>query len=257
MTIATYNAAGIRARLDGLLDWMATNEPDILAIQETKVEDGKFPFEPFAELGYHHAINGQKAWNGVATLSRSVPTDVRKGFEDPSMPEDARLIACDIDGLVVVNTYVPNGTAVGSEKFAYKLRWMERFRRYLDANYRPDQPLIWLGDVNVAPTPADLYDSPRFLGGIGHHPEEFVRLETILEFGLTDLFRLHHPGPGFYSFFDFTIPNAAKRNLGWRIDHIYATAPLVGQCTECSIDRDARLAEKPSDHTFVVATLDR
>ena len=256
MTIATYNAAGIRARLDGLLDWMATNEPDVLAVQETKVEDGKFPHEPFEELGYHVAINGQKAWNGVAILSRSVPQNVRKGFDDPAMPEDARLIACEIEGISIVNTYVPNGSAVGSDKFAYKMRWLERFRRYLDESYRPDQPLVWLGDVNVAPKPKDVYDSPRFLGGVGHHPEEFERLAKIVEFGLTDLFRLHHDEPGLYSFFDFTIPNAAKRNLGWRIDHIYATAPLVPLCSACVIDREARLSEKPSDHTFVVATLD-
>ena len=117
-------------------------------------------------------------------------------------------------------------------------------------------PSIWLGDVNVAPTPDDVYDSPRFLGGVGHNVEEFTRLTDIVAFGLTDLFRLHHPGKGFYSFFDFTIPNAAKRNLGWRIDHIYATEPLVAKCSACVIDRDARLGEKPSDHTFVVATLD-
>lgn len=235
---------------------MATNEPDVLAVQETKVEDAKFPFEPFAELGYHVAINGQKAWNGVATFSRSVPTNVRKGFEDPAMPEDARLISCEVDGITIINTYVPNGSSVGSDKFAYKLRWLERFQRYLNESYRPDQPLIWLGDVNVAPTPDDVYDSPRFLGGVGHNPEEFSRLKDIVAFGLTDVFRLHHTGKGLYSFFDFTIPNAAKRNLGWRIDHIYATETLASRCTECTIDRDARLSDKPSDHTFVVATLD-
>jgi len=256
MTIATYNAAGIRARLDSLLDWMATNEPDVIAIQETKVEDSKFPLEPFEELGYHAAIHGQKAWNGVAILSRSLPTNIRRGFEDPLMPEDARLISCEIDGITFINTYVPNGSSVGSEKFAYKLQWLERFRRYLDENIRPDKPAIWLGDVNIAPTPDDVYDSPRFLGGVGHHPEEFMRLTDIVSFGLTDVFRLHHPGPGLYSFFDFVIPNSAKRNLGWRIDHIYVTAPLVGKCTECLIDRDARMSEKPSDHTFVVATLE-
>jgi exodeoxyribonuclease-3 len=256
MTIATYNAAGIRARLDGLLDWIATNEPDVVAIQETKVEDTKFPLEPFEDLGYHAAIHGQKAWNGVATLSRSVPTNVHKGFGDPSMPEDARILTCDIDGVTIINTYVPNGSSVGSEKFAYKLQWLERFRRYLDENIRPNQPAIWLGDVNIAPTPDDVYDSPRFFGGVGHHPEEFIRLNRILDFGLTDLFRQHHEGKGLYSFFDFTIPNAAKRNLGWRIDHIYATEPLVSKCSSCYIDRDARLGEKPSDHTYVVATLD-
>lgn len=256
MTIATYNAAGIRARLDSLLDWMATNEPDVVAIQETKVEDSKFPLEAFEELGYHAAIHGQKAWNGVAILSRSIPTNVRRGFEDPTMPEDARLVSCEIDGITFINTYVPNGSSVDSEKFLYKLQWLERFRRYLDENIHPNQPAIWMGDINIAPTPDDVYDSPRFMGGVGHHPEEFMRLSNILSFGLTDLFRMHHGGAGLYSFFDFVIPNAAKRNLGWRIDHIYATEPLVSKCTECFIDRDARMSDKPSDHTFVVATLD-
>lgn len=256
MTIATYNAAGIRARLDNLVDWVATNEPDVLAIQETKVEDAKFPAEPFEDLGYHLAIHGQKSWNGVAILSRTTPLDVRRGFEDPSMPEDARLISCEIDGIRIINTYVPNGNTVGSEKFEYKLRWLERFRRYLNESVRPDRPLIWLGDINIAPTPDDVYDSPRFLGGVGHHPDEFTRLTDIVSFGLTDLFRMHHGGAGYYSFWDFVIPNAAKRNLGWRIDHIYATEPVAAKCVSCTIDRNARLGEKPSDHTFVVADID-
>jgi len=256
MRIATFNAASIRARLPRLIDWLGENEPDVLAIQETKVEDDKFPREEIEELGYEIAIHGQKSWNGVALLSRRPITDVRHGFGDELMPNDARIIAGTIDGLHVINTYVPNGSAVGSDKFEYKLRWLDRFKTYLEQNYRPDEPLIWLGDINIAPTSDDVYDSKRFYGGVGHHPEEMERLSRILEFGLTDLFRVHTQGPGHYTFWDFTLPRGVDRNLGWRIDHIYATESVAKLCTECVVDKAARKGEKPSDHTFVIATLD-
>ncbi|RYG38200.1 exodeoxyribonuclease III [bacterium] len=254
--IATFNAASVRARLPLLIEWMAEHEPDVLAIQETKVEDAKFPMAEFEELGYQVQIHGQKAWNGVATLTRSPSQVIAKGFEDDLMPVDARLLAIEVDGISIINTYVPNGSSVGSEKFEYKLRWLERFRRFLDERFRPAEPLIWLGDINVAPTPLDVYDSKKFHGGVGHNPEEFVRLSHILEFGLTDLFRTLHPDDLGYSFFDFTVPRAVDRNLGWRIDHIYVTEPLVPLLQSVTVDLDARRAERPSDHTFVVAQLD-
>ncbi|RYG44343.1 exodeoxyribonuclease III [bacterium] len=254
--IATYNAASVRARLPLLIEWLAEHEPDVLAIQETKVEDSKFPLADFEELGYHVQLHGQKAWNGVATLTRSPSQPLAKGFEDDLMPVDARLLAIEVDGIAIVNTYVPNGSSVGSDKFEYKLRWLDRFRRFLDERFRPTDPLIWLGDINVAPTPLDVYDSKRFYGGVGHNPEEFVRLANIVDFGLTDLYRKLHPEENGYSFFDFTLPRAVDRNLGWRIDHIYVTEPLVPLLQSIEVDMDARRAERPSDHTFVVANLD-
>jgi exodeoxyribonuclease-3 len=238
------------------VEWIAENEPDVLAIQETKVEDDKFPREAFEELGYEIALHGQKSWNGVATLSRRPIRNVRQGFMDELMPTDARVLTVEVDGIPIVNTYVPNGNTVGSDKFDYKLRWMERFRRFLDEHFRPDEPLIWLGDINVAPTPLDVYDSKRFYGGVGHHPDEMSRLATIVDFGLTDLFRKHTAEGGHYTFWDFTLPRGVDRNLGWRIDHIYATEPLAKLCTDCTIDVAARKLPKPSDHTFVTATLD-
>jgi len=256
MKIATYNAASVRARLPLILDWLATEEPDVLAIQETKVEDDKFPTADFEDLGYHLAIHGQKSWNGVAILSRSPIVSVRPGFGDELMPNDARILACEIDGVAIVNTYVPNGNTVGSEKFEYKLRWLERFRRYLDENFRPTDPLIWLGDINVAPKPEDVYDSPKFYGGVGHHPDEMSRLEKIVDFGLVDVFRRHHPGERVYTFWDFTIPRGVQRNLGWRIDHIYATEALASQCSSCEVDLEARKRERPSDHTYVTGQFD-
>lgn len=256
MKIATYNAASIRARLPLVLDWLAENEPDVLAIQETKVEDDKFPTGDFEDLGYQWALHGQKSWNGVCLLSRSPILNVRLGFEDDLMPTDARIIAAEIDGVHIVNTYVPNGNSVGSDKWAYKMAWLERFSRLIRDRYRPDDPLIWLGDINIARHPEDVYDSKRMLGGVGHHPDEFSRLDAILDFGFADMFRKFISDPGHYSFWDFLIPNGFKRNMGWRIDHIYATLSLANLCTECWIDRDARGLDRPSDHTFVVAQFD-
>ncbi|MBI1757207.1 MAG: exodeoxyribonuclease III [Fimbriimonas ginsengisoli] len=255
MRIATYNAASVRARLPLILDWLAEHEPDVLAIQETKVEDDKFPTAAFDDLGYHVSLNGQKAWNGVATLSLMPPSRVQRGFGDPLFPEDARLIACDVGGLEIVNTYVPNGSAVGSDKFEYKLRWLGRFAAFLRERYRPDQPLLWLGDINIAPTPDDVYDSRKFAGQVGHHPLEFEALRRIVDFGFTDLFRKFHEGPGLYTYWDFVIPRSVERNLGWRIDHLYGTKPVAERCTSCEIEHLARSVDKPSDHTFVFAEI--
>jgi exodeoxyribonuclease III len=256
MKIATYNAASIRARLPLVLDWLAENEPDILAVQETKVEDDKFPLADFEDLGYQVALHGQKSWNGVCLLSRSPILNVRLGFEDDLMPTDARIISAEIDGLQVVNTYVPNGNTVGSDKWAYKMAWLERFALLVRERFRPEDPVIWLGDINIARRPEDVYDSKRLLGGVGHHPDEFSRLDAIVDFGFADMFRKFNAEPGQYTFWDFVIPNGFKRNMGWRIDHIYATPSLASLCTECWIDRDARALERPSDHTFVVAQFD-
>lgn len=256
MRIATFNAASVRARLDGILEWLAENEPDILAIQETKVENDKFPRAEFEDLGYHVTLNGQKSWNGVATLSRSPQTDVAIGFADDLTPNDARILSSRIDGVAIVNTYVPNGSEVGSDKFEYKLKWLERFARFLRERYRPDEPMIWLGDINIAPTELDVYDPPKFNGKVGRHPDELSGLERILSFGLTDVFLTFHPEGGNYTFWDFVLPRGVERNLGWRIDHIYATAPLAELCVDCVIDRAPRLAPKPSDHTYVIAEFD-
>lgn len=256
MRIVTYNAASIRARLPRLLEWMEEHEPDVIAIQETKVVDDLFPRDEFENLGYECAIHGQKSYNGVAILSRRPISNVRYGFGDDLWPNDCRIISADIEGIEVINTYVPNGSSVGSDKFAYKMEWLLRFRRFLDERYKSDQPLIWLGDVNIAPEPRDVYDSAKVLGGVGHHPEEFVRLRKILEFGLTDVFRQVVPEGGHYTFWEFTIPNALKRGVGWRIDHVYATQPLLPLVKHAWIDYDARTLEKPSDHTFMVAEFD-
>jgi exodeoxyribonuclease-3 len=255
MKIATYNANSIRVRLPSILEWLAEHKPDLLAIQETKVEDDKFPEEEFLAAGWQACFHGQKSYNGVAILTRGPLSDVRFGFEDPLFPDDRRIIRAKYEGIEFINTYVPNGTKVGTEKFDYKLRWLDRFRQMLQTQYAPGTPLIWLGDINIAPKPEDVFDSAKKLGGVGHHPKEFEALSAIVDTGLIDLFRKFHQGSGHYTYWEFFIPKAFERNLGWRIDHIYATPDLADRCTNCWIDREPRGWERPSDHTYVIAEL--
>lgn len=256
MKFATFNANSIRARLDITLDWLAENEPDLLAIQETKVEDDKFPVSDFEDAGWHVAIHGQKSYNGVALVTREPLGGVTTGFGDPLMPEDCRIIAVDFQGIQVINTYVPNGSAVGSEKFEYKLKWLAKFGEWVSGRYSPDQPVLWMGDINIARKPEDVFDSARMLNTVGHHPDEFAALDRITDWGFADMFRKFTEGAGHYTFWEFVIPKAFERNIGWRIDHVYATPGLANLCTSCVIDKEPRTLEKPSDHTFVVAEFD-
>lgn len=256
MKVATFNANSVRARLPIILNWLDDHEPDVLAIQETKVDDASFPVADFEDAGWSVAIHGQKSYNGVALVTRNPLPNVRTGFGDPVMPEDCRIIAAEFGGVAVVNTYVPNGSSVGSEKFAYKLQWLARFKNYLCERFKPSGQVLWLGDINIAPTPDDVFDSPKHFGGVGHHPDEFAALAAITDWGLTDLFRKFTQGAGHYTFWEFVIPRAYERNLGWRIDHMYATEPLAERCKWCEVDRAPRELDRPSDHTFVVAEFD-
>lgn len=250
MRLATFNVNSIRARLPVLTQWLQTASPDVVAVQETKVADPLFPRADLEALGYEVAFHGQPTYNGVAILSRLPIEDVEVGLGD-DMPADCRLIGATVGGVRVLNSYVPNGTAVGSAKFAYKLEWLRRFREYC-LRFNPADPVVWLGDINIAPTPDDLFEPEKKLGVVGHHPDEFAALGEAVGWGWIDLYRAQHPGPGHYTFWEYRIPNAVKRNLGWRIDHIYASPGLLPRCGAIHIDREPRLWERPSDHTPVV-----
>lgn len=256
MKIATYNVNSIRMRLPIVLEWLYENEPDVMAVQETKVENDKFPVAEFEEAGWHVALNGQKARNGVAIISREPVLNARAGFDDPLWEEDARIVTGEVNGVQIINTYVPNGTAVGTDKFEYKLRWLMRFKQMISERYRPEQHVVWLGDINIAPTPNDVYNSPRFLGKVGHHPLEFKALDIIREWGWEDCFRKFTSGPGHYTYWDYVILTSVEKNFGWRIDHIYGSPALAATCTSCTIDREPRSLVKPSDHTVVWAEFD-
>jgi len=256
MRVATFNCNSVRARLPIIGDWLAAQEPDILCLQETKVQDRDFPESAFTAAGYRVSFRGQKGYNGVAIVSKSAPADVRFGLDDGGEPDEPRLACAEIDGVHVVNTYVPQGTDPESPKFQYKLAWLDRLRGFFERHFTPQQPVLWTGDLNVAPTPIDVFDHDRLLGHVCHHPDEFAALATCLDWGFTDVFRKHCPEPNQFTFFDYRLPKSVDRGLGWRIDHILATPPLAERSTGAFIDLEPRRRAKPSDHTFLVADFD-
>jgi len=261
LKVATYNANSIRSRLELVLDWLRRESPDVLCLQETKVQDEDFPAQPFRDTGYHVIFRGQKAHAGVAIISREKPQEVAFGLEfcgrspdRPQQPDEARLIGAVIGGIPVVNTYVPQGRALDSEHFQYKLAWLARLRVFFDRHYSPQEPLLWLGDFNVAPETIDVHDPKGLKDHVCFHAEARAALQQVREWGFVDVFRLHHPDePGQYTFWDYRVRGALERGLGWRVDHIWATAPLARRSTRAWIDVAARQVERPSDHTFVVA----
>lgn len=251
--VASFNVNSIRVRLDMILEWLAGEKPDVLCLQETKVEDKDFPLSDFQRAGYNAIFKGQKSYNGVAVISPHPIESVDTGQKDWPPPGEARLIACTIKGMVVVNTYVPHGRDPKSEMFIYKLNWIRAMRGYFDSSFTPASPLLWMGDFNVAPEPIDVYDPQKLYGRIGYHPEEHKALEYVREWGFTDVFRLHVKDTGHYTFWDYRVPDVLKRNMGWRVDHIWATAPLAARSRRSWIDIEPRRRQKPSDHTFILA----
>ena len=255
MKIASFNVNSLRARLPIVLQWLSETQSDVLCVQETKVQDIDFPTDEFERSGYGYAFKGQKSYNGVAIFSRSEITNTQFGFDNE--PRDqARLIKTEINDIVIVNTYIPQGYSPESEKFEYKLKWFKRLGRYFDENFKPTRPVLWVGDFNIAPQPIDVYDPEGLLGHVCFHPEVHKVLEDVMQWGFVDVFRMCCDQPGQYTFWDYRLPNSVKRNLGWRLDHIMATQPLAKKAVACYIDKKPRLAERPSDHTPIVAEFD-
>jgi len=251
MKVATYNANSIRTRLGQVLDWLSREAPDVLCLQETKVQDPDFPAQPIRDAGYQVVFRGQKAYAGVAIVSREEPQEVDFGLDGE---DEARLIRAVIRGIPVVNTYVPQGRSPDSEHFQYKLEWLARLRALFERHYSAGKPLLWMGDFNVAPEPIDVHDPKRLKDHADFHPEARAALERVREWGFVDVFRRHHPDEaGQYTYWDYRARNPVERGVGWRVDHIWATEPLARQSTGAWIDVEARRAERPSDHTFLVA----
>jgi exodeoxyribonuclease-3 len=251
MKVASFNVNSLRARLTILLAWIKTVSPDVLCLQETKVPDDVFPQQDFEKIGFHAVFRGEKSFNGVAILSRSPFEDIHYGFEDGS--EAVRLITVRIKGITVINTYVPQGFHPLSEKFREKLDWLQRLYYHFRENYTPRMPIIWAGDFNIAPEPKDVYDPEVLRGHVGFHPDEHAVLLKFKEWGFIDVFRIYNVVKGQYSFWDYTIKNAVKKGMGWRIDHMWATKVLAEKSIKAWIDTSPRLLEKPSDHTPVIA----
>jgi exodeoxyribonuclease-3 len=255
MKVASFNVNSLRARLPIVLQWLTEQQPDVLAVQETKVQDTDFPAEEFDKIKYKYIYKGQKSYNGVAIFSKSQISKVEYGFEDE--PKDqSRLIKAEINGIVIVNTYVPQGYMPDSEKFEYKLNWFTRLRSFFESKFNPKESILWLGDLNVAPEPIDVYDPEGLLGHVCFNPQVHEALRQVMRWGFVDVFRMRCHQPGEYTFWDYRVPNVFKRNLGWRVDHIMATQSLAKASTTCYIDKEPRLANRPSDHTPIVAEFD-
>lgn len=252
--IATYNVNSVRSRLHIVLPWLGKHRPDVLCMQETKVADGEFPENEFRTAGYHVTFRGAKQYNGVAIASREAPEEVRFGLSDGGPADEDRLIAAVFAGIPVVNTYVPQGRERETTHFSYKLAWFERLQKFFARTYSPDAPFIWCGDLNVAPEEIDVHDPKRLLGHVCFTPEVWEAFAAVRSWGLDDVYRRQHPGEaGHYTFFDYRVPQAVQRKIGWRIDHILTTSTLAARTLGCDIDMNPRMEEKPSDHTILVA----
>ena len=255
MLIATFNANSIRSRMDVILRWLAEHKPDALCIQETKVADAEFPHQPIEDAGYHVVFKGEKAYNGVALISRAAPTEVSFGLDD--LPYDEpRLLHAKIGPVHIVNTYVPQGREIDNPMYKYKLEWFARLRRYFDRHFKKTDMLIWAGDLNVAAEPIDVHSPELYGNHVCFHAAAREAFAQCRSWGFVDVFRKYHPEPGQYTFFDYRTPNAVQRGIGWRIDYLLASSGLAGKSADAAIDIRPRLEKKASDHVFLSATFD-
>ena len=250
--IATWNVNSIRVRLPQVLDWLATESPDILALQETKIVDALFPAAEFGQLGYHALCNGQKTYNGVAILSRVEATIISAGL--PTYPDpQKRFLYAKCGNLAVLNLYVPNGNTVGSEKYTYKLDWLTQLQMFVQKELLRQELLVVLGDFNIAPTDADVYDPAAWRDQVLVSEAERAHFFQLIDKGLVDSYRLLNQDGREFTWWDYRAAGF-ERNHGLRIDHILVSKQLAECCKNCRIDTVPRKLERPSDHAPVIAT---
>lgn len=255
MRIVSWNVNSIRSRMERVLPWLESRRPDVVALQETKATDDQFPFEALEAAGYRAAAFGQKTYNGVALLSRAPIEGVVRGMGDGEEDEPARLIAGVVEGIKIVDVYVPNGQSPESPQFPYKLAWFARLRRFLEGWAASDEPVIVLGDFNVAPADEDVHDPDLWRGHVHFHPDEHAALAGLLDWGLVDLLREHEKAGGIYTWWDYR-QLAFPKGRGLRIDLALGTKDLAARTTGVRVDRDMRKGKKPSDHAPVFTFLD-
>jgi len=253
MKLATWNVNSLKVRLPHVLDWLAANPVGVLCLQETKSEDKNFPQAELQAAGYHSVFCGQKTYNGVAILSREPVNEVQFGIPDHD-DDQKRVIAATFNDVRVVCVYVPNGQAVDSEKYQYKLKWLTTLRDWLKIELMHNPKLVVLGDYNIAPEDRDVHDPKAWEGSVLVSELEREKLRELEQLGLRDSFRLFEQPEKSYTWWDYRMM-AFRRNQGLRIDHILISEPLVLQCKSCVIDKAPRKLERPSDHTPVVVEL--
>jgi exodeoxyribonuclease-3 len=251
LKIATWNVNSLRVRLGHVVDWLQREQPDVLALQETKTRDEDFPVAAFAELGYEVSFSGQPTYNGVALISRQPIADVATGFTDFEDPQ-RRVLGATIDGIRIYNLYVPNGQSVDSDKYQYKLSWLDALKGQVADELARHPQCILLGDFNIAPEDQDVHDPAAWEGKVLCSAPERAALRELLGLGLRDVFRGFEQDEKSFSWWDYRAAGF-RRNLGLRIDLILASEPLQKVCTGCRIDVEPRRLERPSDHTPVIA----
>ena len=253
MKLATWNVNSLKVRLPQVLEWIGRHSPDALCLQETKLENARFPAAEIEAAGYRALHNGQKTYNGVAILARAAPTDAVTaipGFAD----EQKRVLAVTLDGVRVICAYVPNGESVESDKYQYKLKWLAAFRDWLQAELARHPRLAVLGDYNIAPEDRDVHDPAAWEGKVLFSKPEREALGKLTALGLQDAFRLFEQPERSFTWWDYRM-NAFRRKMGLRIDHILLSEELAKSCSACSIDIEPRKNERPSDHAPVVADI--
>lgn len=253
MKIATWNVNSLKVRLPHVLQWLADNPVEALCLQETKTTDDKFPQAEIEAAGYHVAYSGQKTYNGVAIISTQPITEVVKN-NPLFIDEQQRLLAATIGGVRIVCAYVPNGQSVGSDKYQYKLAWLDGLCEWVETEMGAHAEFAILGDYNIAPADRDVHDPAAWIGQVLVSPPEREAFERLLGLGLSDAFRLFEQPDKVYSWWDYR-QMAFRRNIGMRIDHILLSASLAARCTACIVDKSPRKLEQPSDHTPVIATI--
>jgi exodeoxyribonuclease III len=251
MKIATWNVNSLNVRLPHVLEWLSAVRPDVLVLQEIKQVSEAFDVQAFRDLGFAAVASGQKTYNGVAVVSRTPLSDIVTdfpGFDDPQR----RILATTIDGVRVINLYVPNGSSVGSEKYDYKLGWLTALRGYLEQELQTHKKLVVLGDFNIAPDDRDVHNPEKWGDNILCSPAERAALQSILDLGLSDVFRRFEQADKTFSWWDYRAAGF-RRNAGLRIDLILASDALAAHCDASYVDREPRTWERPSDHAPVVA----
>ena len=254
MKIATWNVNSMNVRQPHVVEWLQNHEPDVLVLQEIKQVTEKFPSEVLLELGYHSIASGQKTYNGVAVISKTPPVDPVYDFPSLEDPQ-RRILASTIGDVRVVDLYIPNGSEVGSEKYAYKLDWLKSLHSFLEAEMQQHENVVVLGDFNIAPADADVYDPEKWGEAILCSPLEREALRELFKLGLTDVFRKFEHPEGTFSWWDYRAAGF-RRNAGLRIDLILTSDAMTERCTASYVDKEPRAWERPSDHTPVVAEFD-
>ncbi len=243
---------------------MEAFQPDVLCLQETKVQDSEFPIDAFARTGYFVYFRGMKSYNGVALVTRREPTQLTFGLLDDHDPgdlkglsyaraDDSRVCCATIEGVKILNTYVPQGFDIDSPKYAYKLMWFKRLRSYFERHFSAQKPVVWCGDLNVAPRELDVHSPTKHLNHVCFHSEVREAYANTVSWGFVDVFRKLYPEKQQYTFWDYRKPSSFEANRGWRIDHILATPTLAETCSKVEVDLEPRRRPSASDHTFLWA----